>query len=108
MSYFTLLPEEIVEHIIDLKCGTLMYRQDKKQWESRMVLVQYELDRWSESKFSISFLKSNYTQRKRGAAFKNSLKTGPPKMTCHVGLFHSREEISYHLWYLIGSNDNDF
>ena len=101
MNYFTLLPEEIVDYIIDFKVGTLLYRKDKKKWKTLVLMVHYELDRWYKSEFSLPFLKSTYCQKKRAGAFKKSLRTGPPLMTCHVGLFHSPEEIRSHIeWYL--------
>lgn len=101
MNYFTLLPEEIVDYIIDFKVGTALYRKDKKKWKTLVLMVHYELDRWYKSEFSLAFLKSTCYQRKRAPAFKKSLRTGPPLMTCHVGLFQSPEEIRSHIeWYL--------
>lgn len=101
MNYYTLLPEEIVDYIIDFKIGTALYRKDKKKWKTLVRMVHYELDRWYKSKFSLSFLKSTDCQKKRAPAFRKSLRTGPPLMVCHVGLFHSPEEIRSHIeWYL--------
>tara|TARA_B110000008_G_C16731723_1_gene469017 strand:- start:402 stop:740 length:339 start_codon:yes stop_codon:yes gene_type:complete len=90
-----MLPEEI-EYIIEFKFGTALYRKNLKQWGIPATMVHYELMNWHRTGHSLSFLRGTYSQRKRGKVFKESLKNGSPKMTCHVGLFCNPEEVQRH------------
>ena len=58
MNYFTQLSEELVEYIVVFKFGTEVYRKQKKQWKYYMLMVHYELNKWYNQNYSISFLKS--------------------------------------------------
>lgn len=106
MNYFTQLPEELVEYIVVFKFGTEVYRKQKKQWRYYMLMVHYELKKWYNQNYSISFLKSSYCQRKRAPAFKKSLQSGPPLLTCHVGLFCSKIEVDAHRTWLMSKIKN--
>tara|TARA_B100001093_G_scaffold518703_1_gene604541 strand:- start:4406 stop:4711 length:306 start_codon:yes stop_codon:yes gene_type:complete len=87
-----LIPEDIVECIIDFKCGTSVYRKNKKQHHKMAAMVFWELKRWYTKGWSIGFLKATYSQRRRGKLFLKSLKEGSPAIIGHVGLFRNKEE----------------
>jgi len=91
------LPEEIVEYIIDFKFGTALYRKYLREWGILKIIVHFEFKNWCRCGHSVSFLKGTYNQRKRGKAFKESLRTGSPKITCHVGLYCDPEEVQSHM-----------
>lgn len=100
------LPEAIIELIISFKFekrGYVWWERVvmMKMLSGPMKLFHWELTHWHKRGYTVMWLKPTPSQKKRAGAFKaslrkwSSLRNGDdgPELTCHVGMFHSTDEI---------------
>ena len=94
------IPEAIIELIISFKFekrGYVWWERVvmMKMLSGPMKLFHWELTQWHKRGYTVMWLKPTPSQKKRAGTFKVSLRDGDdgPKLTCHVGMFHSTDEI---------------